>query len=363
MPGIEDLIRDWTGEFVVSAFDKPSGAWIFLAVHDRTLGMALGGCRISVYPTPAEGLRDAMRLAQGMTFKWAAIDFPFGGGKTVLALSRPLDAAARERLLVRLGDLIQSLGGVYATGMDLGSTPADMAVIARRTRWVFGGSAEGSGSGDPGPWTALGVHAGMRAACKHAFGTPSVAGRTVLMQGLGGVGGPLARRLAADGAQLLLSDALPDRAAKLARELDARVIPPESVYGTPCDIFAPCAIGGILNERSIGQLQCRVTAGSANNQLEKDADAELLHKRGILYAPDFVLNAGGAIAHSGLQVLGWTEAQATARIEQIFDTVDEIIEEAERRGEPPLWQAVRRADRNLEAGRSARQREEALQPA
>jgi len=362
MPSIEELIRTWDGEFVISAFDAPSGAWIFIAIHDRTLGMALGGCRLSIYPTPGDGLRDAMRLSQGMTFKWAAIDFPFGGGKTVLAAARPLSPAAREDLLLRLGDMIESLNGLYGVGVDLGTTPDDMSVIGRRTRWVFG-QPSANGRGDPGPYTAMGVHAGIRAACKHVFGAPTVAGATVLLQGVGGVGRPLARRLAADGAALLLSDALPDRANALASELSARVVPPERVYGTDCDIFAPCAIGGVLNERSIEQLRCRIVAGSANNQLEKDSSAERLHERGILYAPDFVINAGGAIAHSSLEVLGWTEAQAAERVERIYDTLAEILLEAARADESPLHEAVRRADRNLERGRTARREKESLKPA
>lgn len=362
MPSMEELIHDWNGELVVSAFDRDSGAWIFLAIHDRTLGMALGGCRLSVYPSPADGLRDALRLSQGMTFKWAAIDFPFGGGKTVLAAPGPLEPEVRERLLLRLGDMIQSLGGIYGTGGDLGTSAADMAVVGRRTRWVFGRPPDQGGRGDPGPWTALGVHAGLRAACERAFGDDSLAGRTVLVQGVGSVGAPLARRLVADGARLLLTDALPERARRLAHELSARVVPPEEAYMTECDVFAPCAIGGILNERSIPSLRCRVAAGSANNQLERDTDADRMHEQGILYIPDFVINAGGAIAHSALELLGWTEAQAQERIERIRETVDEILDEAERRNESPLHEATRRADRNLAEARAARQQEESLLP-
>jgi leucine dehydrogenase len=179
---------------------------------------------------------------------------------------------------------------------------------------------------------------------------------------VGGVGGPLARLLIADGARLLITDALPERARRFAHELTARVVPPEDAYSTECDVFAPCAIGGILNERSIATLRCRVAAGSANNQLEQDSDAQLLHERGIVYVPDFVINAGGAIAHSALEVLGWTEEQSEARIERIGDTVDEILGEAERRGESPLLEAIRRADRILADARAARQREESLLP-
>jgi len=353
MHGIEELIQEWDGEYVVSAYDPPSGAWTFIAIHDRTLGMALGGCRFKTYPTPADGLNDALRLARGMTYKWAAIDFRFGGGKAVIACPGPVDARTRERLLLQLGDTIQSLGGTYGTGCDMGTTPADMAVIGSRTKWVFGLPDATGGHGDPGPWTARGVHAGMRAACGQAFGEPTTAGRTILIQGMSGMGAPLARLQAAEGAVLLLSDAIADRAQRLAAELDARFIPPDQAYAVECDVFSPCAIGGILNERSIGRLQCRVVAGSANNQLGRDADAELLHERGILYAPDFVINAGGAIAHAALEVLGWTEEEVVRRIDLIEDTIAEILTEAARRHESPLHGAVRRAGRILQSARAA----------
>jgi leucine dehydrogenase len=354
MASIEELIQSWDGEYVVTAYDAPSATWIFIAIHDRTLGMATGGCRLSFYSTPGDGLRDAMRLARGMTYKWAAIDFPFGGGKTVLAAARPLQGEAREALLLRLGSMIDSLGGTYGVGVDLGTSPADMATLGRRTRWVFGKPEDQGGQGDPGSWTAMGVLAGIRSAVEHAFGVDSLADRSVLVQGVGGVGGPLARQLAAEGAIVLISDAMPGRAQALASDLGARVVAPEDTYHTPCDVFAPCAIGGILNERSIPQLECRVVAGSANNQLERDADADLLHERGILYAPDFVINAGGAIAHGSLEVLGWTESRVRDRISGIRGTLDEVFAEAADRGETPLRGANRRAVRNLEAARAAR---------
>lgn len=359
---MKELIRAWDGECVITRYDAPTGAWIFIAIHDRTLGMAMGGCRMQPYLTPEDGLRDALRLARGMTFKWAAIDFPFGGGKAVLALPRPIEPEAREGLLLRFGELLQSLGGLYGTGVDLGTSPEDMNIVGRRSRWVFGRTAEHGGAGDPGPWTALGVHAGLRAACRHAFGEPSLVGRTVLLQGVGGVGAPLARRLADEGARLILTDAMPGRAESLAQELGADTVAPELTYETPCDVFTPCAIGGVLNARSIPRLRCRVVGGSANNVLETDADAALLHERDILYAPDFVINAGGAIAHGAMEVLRWSEQRARARVNRIYDTLDEIFTEAAERKESPLAEATRRADRILEQAHSLRHRNESLQP-
>ncbi|MCI0435216.1 MAG: hypothetical protein L0271_16485 [Gemmatimonadetes bacterium] len=359
---MQELIRNWDGECVVTRYDHASGAWIFIAIHDRTLGMAMGGCRIHKYASPAEGLRDALRLASGMTLKWAAIDFPFGGGKAVLAVPGPLDPQAREALLLRFGDLLESLGGMYGTGVDLGTTPQDMNVIGSRSRWVCGRTPEHGGAGDAGPWTALGVHAGIRAACAHVFGDASLAGRTVLLQGVGGVGAPLARRIVAGGAKLIITDAIPSRARALGDELDADVVAPELAYETPCDIFAPCAIGGILNARSIPRLHCRIVAGSANNQIEIDSDAALLHEHGVLWVPDFVINAGGAIAYGALEVLHWDAQRTEQRVAKIFDAVEEILAEADRRKESPLGEAVRRAERNLARARSTRQPSE-LQPA
>ncbi|MBI4545762.1 MAG: hypothetical protein HY703_11245 [Gemmatimonadetes bacterium] len=350
---MEELIRAWDGESVVVRYDRPSGAWIFIALHDRSLGMAMGGCRMKVYGSPSEALRDALRLAQGMTLKWAAINFPFGGGKAVLAIPGPLGQEEREGLLLRFGEMVESLGGAYGTGVDLGTTPADMGIVGRRTSRVFGRYPEEGGAGDPGPWTALGVFAGLGAACDRAFGTAGLEGHSVLVQGVGDVGAPLARRLAEAGVRLLLSDALPDRAAGLARELGAEVVAPEVAYDTPCDVFAPCAIGGILNARSIPRLRCRVVAGSANNQLEDAGDAERLHERGILYAPDFVINAGGAIAHGALEVLGWSREQVEARVLQIGSALGEILDDAARHGESPLHEAVRRAERVLAAAQSS----------
>lgn len=354
MERFEALIDSWDGDWVLTARDVAADAWIFLSIHDTTLGMALGGCRFKVYPTPADGLEDGMRLARGMTYKWAAIDFPFGGGKTVIACTAPPTEAERERLLLRVGDIIASLGGSYGTGCDMGTTPDDMVIIGQRTRWVFGRPEGQGGQGDPGPWTARGVEAGMRAACRHAFDGVGIQGRTVLIQGAGGVGRPLAKRLAQAGARLLISDAFPERAKSLAAEVEAETIPPEDVYDVECDVFSPCAIGGILNERSIGRLRCRVVAGSANNQLRQDEDAERLLERGIIYAPDFVINAGGAIAHGALELLGWTEPDTAVRIDAIETTIDEILEEAETRNESPLRGAARRAERILAEARARR---------
>jgi leucine dehydrogenase len=352
--GIDSLLSGWDGCGVVVRHDPPSGGWIFIALHDDTLGVPVGGTRMKVYPSPADGLRDAQRLAEGMTHKWAALDFPFGGGKAVLALARPLAQDERLAMLRRYGRLLVTLRGAFQTGPDLGVTPQDLLeVAAEAPDCVHGVDAARGIAIDPGPFTARGVFASVKAAVGHAFGSPELAGRTVLVQGLGSVGRPLVRQLAAAGARLLLSDVDGERAAARAAELSAAVVAPEAVVAEPCDVYAPCATGAVLNQRTIPRLACRAVAGSANNQLEEAADADRLHRRGILYAPDFIANAGGAISLA-LLGRGASEEETFARAEAIGDTLREIFAEAERRGESPQAGAERRAQEVLARGRAGR---------
>lgn len=345
---IDDLIREWDGEYVVVRYDRPTEAWMFVAIHSTRLGTALGGTRMKVYDAPEDGLRDAQRLAAGMTYKWAGIDFPQGGGKAVIALSRPIEGVERERLLERYGGLVESLRGQFGTGLDLGISPDDILVIARKTKYVHG--AKTDGPGDPGPWTALGVFTGMKAAAAELFGSDDLKGRTVLIQGVGDVGVPLARLLAEAGATLKLSDLDTERAKGLASELGAAVVDGAAIYKEPCDIFAPCAVGGILNAETIAKLRCRAVAGSANNQLEAAEDAERLHERGILYAPDFIINAGGAIALNGVESQGMSEEEAREMTLGIGSALMKMFEEARERNESPVLAAEREARRVLERG-------------
>ena len=347
----QELLKKWNGLGVVQGFDGETGTWMFIALHDATLGPMVGGCRIQPYPTPEDGMRDAMRLGEGMTYKWAAISFPFGGGKSVLAIPRPLDDEEKHGLLRRFGRLLESLNGAYATGVDLGTTPEDMNVLAEASQYVMGHGLSGSGTEDPGPYTALGVFAGIRSAVAALDGSPEVTGRSVLIQGAGDVGEPLARMLAEAGAEVLLSDIDEDRVRQIADELRGRVVPVDETYTTPCDVFAPCAIGAILNAETIPRLACRIVAGSANNQLDRPEDAELLHEREILYAPDYVVNAGGAIAF-GMMHLGDTDEEAMReRVREIENTLDRIFSEARQRGESPVHGARRVAEEVLRRGR------------
>lgn len=347
------LVEEWSGESVVARYDRAAQTWMFIAIHDTTLGAAMGGCRMKVYGSPEEALRDAMRLAEGMTYKWATIGFDLGGGKSVLAVPRRLEGAEREGLFRRFGRLIDSLKGAYACGPDLGTTPEDMAVIALETSHVHGGTRHGE-TADPGPYTALGVWAGMRSAVRHVFGGDELKGRSVLIEGVGDVGIPLARMLRESGARILVSDIDAERAAAVATEVGGGVVAAEYVYQTPCDVYAPCAVGATLNAETIPLLRCRVVAGSANNQLSQPEDAERLHARGILYAPDYVINAGGATALPLLGRRKHTEEQIRERIMGFELALDEIFAEASERDESPLHAAARRVGRVLEARRRER---------
>ena len=348
---MQQLLQDWPGEFAVVRRDRPTGTWIFIAVHDLTLGPAMGGCRMNTYPTPADGLKDAMRLAEGMTNKWATIGFDLGGGKSVLAVPKPLTGQEREGLLERFGDLLDSLGGVYACGPDLGTTADDMAVIGRRTKHVHGAGRVG-GTIDPGPYTALGVFHGIRAAVRHVFGSDALAKRSVLIQGAGDVGYPLGILLGEAGARVLVSDKDARHADRLAAATGGTVVPPEHTIGTACDVYAPCAVGATLNAGSIPRLKCRIVAGSANNQLAEAADAARLHARGILYAPDYVINAGGATALPLLGAGTHTDAQVRERIGTFDRILTEIFDEAKTRDVSPEEGAHARVERVLAARRS-----------
>ena len=342
------LIAAWDGEGIVVRHDAPTGTWIFIALHSSLLGPPTGGTRMKVYPGLRDALRDAMRLAEGMTHKWAGLNTEFGGGKAVLALSRPLDPQARKGLMLRYGRLLQSLEGAFRTGADLGTGPDDMSHVAETTKYVLGVDPVTKSATDPGPFTARGVLAGIRSAVLHRFGQETLEGIKVLVQGLGGVGTPLASLLAAQGAELLLCDADPTRAERLSEHLgQGQVVPADRVYIEKCDVFSPCAIGGVLNENTISTLECQIVAGSANNQLLEEDDADRLNKWGVLYVPDYIVNAGGAMAFS-LMTQGISETEELyRRVDHIGEAVAGILEEASASQTTPLSTARRRVDRLL----------------
>ncbi len=347
-----DILEPWDGLGVLVRRDRPTGTWIFVALHDDALGPATGGCRMKVYERPEDGLRDALRLSEGMTYKWAAMDFPFGGGKTVLAVPRPLEGEERRGLLLRFGALLNSLGGTYGTGADLGTTTEDMLTIAEVSEHVIGVHGRTEGPMDPSPFTALGVFEGIRAALRHRFGSDELSGRTVLVEGVGAVGGPLAEHLTLGGADVVVADVSAEAAVAVAERTGARVIDSADVVGTRCDVYAPCAVGAVLNARSIPRLNCAIVAGAANNQLETSDDAARLHDRGVLYAPDYVINGGGAMAFTSIY-LGADVATAEERVRGIGGRLDSIFEAAGAANESPVVAARAMAERVLSEARGS----------
>jgi leucine dehydrogenase len=348
------LIEAWDGVAAIVSFDRPTGTWVFICLHDTTLGPCTGGTRMKVYDAPEEGLLDAMRLAEGMTCKWASIDQGFGGGKAVLAIPRPLEGEEREGLLRRYARRIEALAGGFWTGEDLGTTTADFRILAEETRWVHGFDQETGEKLDPSPYTAQGVFRGVGAALERVFGSSSAKGRKVLIEGAGNVGGRLGELLAGAGAELLVSDLDGDRAEAFGRAHSATVVPLEAAYDTPCDVYAPCAVGATVNPETVPRLACRIIAGSANNQLSSPDQAEAVAERGILYVPDYVINSGGALSFALLAEGVLPGEPLLAEMDRVGRIVGEILDEAAAGGGTPLATARRRVERRLAEGKSSR---------
>ena len=343
----ESVLATWDGEHAVVRHDAESGAWMFVCVHSTALGPAGGGTRMRVYSAPADGLADAMRLSGAMTWKMAAAGMPRGGGKAVLAVPELPGGESRRRLLHRYGELVASLGGSYRTAGDMNISPEDLDVVAETCPWVYGTT---SGGGNSGRGTARGGLHAISATVERLFGSPDLAGRTVLVQGVGAVGAHLARELAEAGARVVVSDVDEARAAATGCE----TVPPERVLEKEVDVYSPCAVGGTLSADSIPRLACRAVAGCANNQLAEPEDAERLHERGILYAPDYVVNAGGIIQLIGLEDEKWDEAQLEQGLAGIGATLRTLFAEAEAAGVTPAEAADRLVRRRLaEARRQA----------
>jgi leucine dehydrogenase len=347
----EDLLRGWDGEEVALRYHAPTETWMFICVQSTVLGPAAGGTRLKVYPDPADALRDGLRLASAMTSKNAIADLPLGGGKAVLAVPELPSGEARRALLLRYGDLLESLHGTYWTACDMNTVPSDMDVIAERCSYVFARTEANGGSGTSVPATADGVFVGIRASAAHAFGSEDLEGRTVAIQGVGAVGALLARQLRDAGARLVLSDIDEVRAKELAAEVGADVVGADEAIDVECDVLSPCAIGGVLSAETIPRLRCAIVAGAANNQLSEPQDAEHLAERGILYAPDYVVNAGGIIHLAALEMLGEDHARRDERIAGIAGTLAEVYRIADTEGISTERAAERMAQTRLEEGR------------
>jgi leucine dehydrogenase len=312
-------------------------------VHSTARGPALGGCRMWTYGEPWDAVADALRLARSMTLKSAVAGLPLGGGKGVIMLpagSAPPAGDERRAALLDFAEAIDALGGAYVTAEDVGTSEPDMVTIAELTPHVGGLPEERGGSGDPSPWTALGVEAAIRVAAERVLGSAELEGRSVAVVGLGHVGGPLAELLAAGGARLLVAD-IDERRRALADRLGAEWTDPLSAMTAEVDVLAPCALGGVLDDATAARLRCRAIAGAANNQLAHDGVAETLAEHDILWVPDFIANAGGVINISvELEPGGYGRERADAKVRGVGDTVRTILDHAERESVTPLAAAL-----------------------
>lgn len=329
-------------EQVVFCSDRQTGLRAIIAIHDTTLGPALGGVRMRPYVSQADGLADVLRLARAMTYKAAAAGVNLGGGKSVI-FGDP-ETEKTEALLRAHGRFIQTLGGRYVPGIDVGTEQADMEVIACEATHV---SCIGP---DPSPMTALGAYEAIRAGLDIALGTPDLAGRRVAVQGVGHVGSVVAKLAAKDGAEVTVSDVRESVAAGVAGEIGARLAAPDEIMAVDCDVLAPCALGGVISAATVPALSCRVVAGAANNILDADATCAVLEDAGIVFVPDYVANAGGIIFLEE-QMLGHDGTQTERRIRAVGAQARRVLEQAAARGVPAVEAAAAMAEERLESRR------------
>jgi leucine dehydrogenase len=340
-------------ERVVRGFDPETGLHAIIAVHDTTLGPALGGLRMWNYASEEDALFDVKRLAKGMSYKSAVAHTGLGGGKAVMiGDSKKIKS---EALYLGMGRLVDSLGGLYTTAEDVNTTIGDLEIVRRATKYVSGLSRDSGGSGNPSPYTAYGVYLGVRAALGWAFNSDDPKGKKIAIQGVGAVGGPLAERLAEAGATVYAADRNQAHLDSLTEKFGVKQVPTDEILTMECDLLAPCALGGILNDDTIPQLRTKVVAGAANNLLLKPDHGKALANRSILYAPDYVINAGGIVNvsvefHDG----GYNEEVALRKIERIPQALKELWTIAQDEGIPPSDAADSLAQRIITEGKAAK---------
>ena len=321
--------------------DPAIGYHGIIAIHSTARGPAVGGTRVWNYANEDDALTDALRLSRGMTYKNALPALPLGGGKAVvIGDNKTLD---RDAIFSAHGRFVETFGGEFITAEDVGTSPSDMEIVRRETRHVAGLL---SGTGDPSPFTARGVYRAMQAAAKHLWKSEDLNGVTVALQGCGHVGYNLAKNLHAAGAKLIVSDVDPQKTVRMVQEFDAVVVESEQVLGVRADIFAPCALGAVINDRSIPQLHAQIVAGAANNQLLEDRHGEILKERRILYVPDYAANSGGVFSGC-VGVLGWKPEHVAQKVDEIYNTVLNILELAQSEDISTNKAADRIAENNL----------------
>lgn len=330
------------------ALDKSTGLRAIIAIHDTRLGPALGGCRFIHYDSDDAALVDALRLARGMTYKAALANLPHGGGKSVIM--RPSRHFDRVALFRSFGKFVDDLRGHYITAEDSGTGLEDMEVIRSVTKWVTGVDPSHGGSGDPSPFTALGVRRGIEACVEKKLGKTNLKGVHVAVQGVGHVGYHLCRELHACGATITVADVDALKAERAQREFGAKVVKLDAIFDVDCDVFAPCALGSALNDGTIPRIRARIVAGAANNQLAVPQNGDDLYARGILYAPDYAINAGGLI-NVAQEAGGYDEKKARDKTMRIYDTIAEIIDRSEKLKAPTYKVADMLVEERLAARR------------
>ncbi|KAF1679704.1 MULTISPECIES: branched-chain amino acid dehydrogenase [Bacillus] len=338
-------------EQLVFCQDEQSGLKAIIAIHDTTLGPALGGTRMWTYENEEAAIEDALRLAKGMTYKNAAAGLNLGGGKTVIIGDPRKDK--NEELFRAFGRYIQGLNGRYITAEDVGTTVEDMDIIHDETDYVTGISPAFGSSGNPSPVTAYGVYRGMKAAAKAAFGTDSLEGKTIAVQGVGNVAYNLCRHLHEEGANLIVTDINKQSVQRAVEDFGARAVDPEEIYSQDCDIYAPCALGATINDDTINQLKAKVIAGAANNQLKETRHGDQIHEMGIVYAPDYVINAGGVINVAD-ELNGYNAERALKKVEGIYSNIERVLDISQRDSIPTYLAADRLAEERIERMRRSR---------
>ena len=335
-------------ERVAKAEDPESGLVAFISVHDTTLGQALGGMRLWKYASEKDALTDVLRLSRGMTYKSAVARTGLGGGKSVIVADRKQKS---EALFEAMGRFIDDFGGKYITAEDVNIGIDDLLIVKRTTKWVTGLPREMGGSGNPSPYTALGCFEGIKAAAIEAWGSDDLDGKVVALQGAGNVGIVLGHHLVDAGARIIACDVNPENIDRAQVELKAEIVDPDAIYDAACDIYAPCALGATLNDDTIPRLKCKVIAGAANNQLADEVrHAAMVRERGLVYAPDYVINAGGIINVSlEMEPGGYDEDAAVARIRNIFEALQSVFETARAEKITTHAAAQRVAEANLAA--------------
>ncbi|MCB1198567.1 MAG: Glu/Leu/Phe/Val dehydrogenase [Deltaproteobacteria bacterium] len=314
-------------------FDEKTGLRSIIAIHSTKGGPALGGCRFYPYPDEATGLNDVMNLAHAMSYKAALAGLPLGGGKSIIF--GDAKTSKTQEKLEAFAEFVESLGGRYITSVDSGTSPEDLNVFLTKTKHVTGMTVDHGGSGDPSPTTALGTFVGIQAAAEIAFGSSDISGKTITIQGVGNVGKILGKHLIEAGAKLIIADYDAAKAAEFKDQFpEVAVVDHTKIVATPADIFAPCAMGGVINTDTINTLQCEVVAGAANNPLASMDIANALHAKGIVYAPDFAINAGGLI-HVADELEGFDPARVEKNTRRIFDTIKNILTRANNENVSP----------------------------